>query len=60
MTDVAIVGLGLHPFGRSPSLSGLEQGALPPELPLPMRVPSLKPWNLLLAEAKMQEMPIHL
>lgn len=27
MTDVAIVGLGLHPFGRSPDLSGLEQGA---------------------------------
>ena len=28
MTDVAIVGLGLHPFGRSPALSGLEQGAI--------------------------------
>ena len=26
--DVAIVGVGLHPFGRSPSLSGLEQGAI--------------------------------
>ncbi len=25
--DVAIVGVGLHPFGRSPALSGLEQGA---------------------------------
>ena len=25
--DVAIVGLGLHQFGRSPALSGLEQGA---------------------------------
>jgi acetyl-CoA acetyltransferase len=25
--DVAIVGIGLHPFGRSPALSGLEQGA---------------------------------
>lgn len=25
--DVAIIGLGLHPFGRSPALSGLEQGA---------------------------------
>ena len=25
--DVAIVGLGLYPFGRSPALSGLEQGA---------------------------------
>ncbi|EED35226.1 thiolase [Luminiphilus syltensis NOR5-1B] len=25
--DVAIVGLGLHPFGRSPALTGLEQGA---------------------------------
>lgn len=26
--DVAIIGLGLHPFGRSPTLSGLEQGAI--------------------------------
>ncbi len=26
MTDVAIVGAGIHPFGRHP-LSGLEQGA---------------------------------
>ena len=25
--DVAIVGLGLHPFGRTASMSGLEQGA---------------------------------
>jgi acetyl-CoA acetyltransferase len=25
--DVAIVGLGLHPFGRSPAMTGLEQGA---------------------------------
>ncbi|MEM9313136.1 MAG: thiolase family protein [Pseudomonadota bacterium] len=25
--DVAIVGLGLHPFGRSPTMNGLEQGA---------------------------------
>ena len=25
--DVAIVGLGMHPFGRTPSMSGLEQGA---------------------------------
>ncbi len=25
--DVAIVGLGLHPFGRTPTKSGLEQGA---------------------------------
>jgi acetyl-CoA acetyltransferase len=25
--DVAIIGLGLHPFGRSPTLTGLEQGA---------------------------------
>lgn len=25
--DVAIVGLGLHPFGRTPSMNGLEQGA---------------------------------
>ena len=25
--DVAIVGLGLHPFGRTATMSGLEQGA---------------------------------
>ena len=25
--DVAIVGVGLHPFGRTASMSGLEQGA---------------------------------
>jgi acetyl-CoA acetyltransferase len=25
--DVAIIGIGLHPFGRSPELSGLQQGA---------------------------------
>lgn len=25
--DVAIVGIGIHPFGRSPTMSGLEQGA---------------------------------
>ena len=25
--DVAIVGLGMHPFGRTPSMTGLEQGA---------------------------------
>ena len=25
--DVAIVGLGMHPFGRTPTMSGLEQGA---------------------------------
>ena len=25
--DVAIVGIGIHPFGRTPSRSGLEQGA---------------------------------
>ena len=25
--DVAIVGIGLHPFGRTPSMSGLQQGA---------------------------------
>ncbi|MEM1404884.1 MAG: thiolase family protein [Pseudomonadota bacterium] len=27
MTDVAIVGIGLHNFGRTPNRSGLEQGA---------------------------------
>ena len=25
--DVAIVGIGIHPFGRTPSRSGLQQGA---------------------------------
>ena len=25
--DVAIVGLGMHPFGRTPTMSGLEQAA---------------------------------
>ena len=25
--DVAIVGIGLHPFGRTPSMNGLQQGA---------------------------------
>ena len=25
--DVAIVGIGIHPFGRSPGRSGLQQGA---------------------------------
>ena len=25
--DVAIVGLGMHPFGGTPTMSGLEQGA---------------------------------
>ena len=25
--DVAIVGIGIHPFGRTPGLSGLQQGA---------------------------------
>ena len=27
MSDVVIAGLGLHPFGRHPEKSGLEQGA---------------------------------
>jgi acetyl-CoA acetyltransferase len=27
MSDVYIIGAGIHPFGRSPGLSGLEQGA---------------------------------
>ena len=27
MTDVAIIGVGLHPFGRTPGKSGLQQGA---------------------------------
>jgi len=27
MSDVYIVGIGIHPFGRTPGLSGLEQGA---------------------------------
>ena len=25
--DVAIVGIGIHPFGRTPGRSGLQQGA---------------------------------
>jgi acetyl-CoA C-acetyltransferase len=28
MSDVAIIGIGLHPFGRTASRSGLEQGAV--------------------------------
>ena len=27
MSDVAIIGIGIHPFGRSDGVSGLEQGA---------------------------------
>jgi acetyl-CoA acetyltransferase len=27
MSDVSIIGIGLHPFGRTPQRSGLEQGA---------------------------------
>lgn len=27
MTDVAIIGIGIHPFGRTPERTGLEQGA---------------------------------
>ena len=26
MTDVAIVGIGIHPFGRTDGVSGLQQG----------------------------------
>ena len=26
MTDVGIIGIGIHPFGRTPDLNGLEQG----------------------------------
>lgn len=26
MTDVGIIGIGIHPFGRTPDLSGMEQG----------------------------------
>lgn len=28
MTDVAIVGIGMHPFGRHEGVSGMEQGAM--------------------------------
>lgn len=28
MTDVAIVGIGIHPFGRTDGVTGLEQGAI--------------------------------
>ena len=31
---VAIVGIGIHPFGRTPGLSGLEQGAYAARLAL--------------------------
>ncbi len=34
MTDVAIVGIGIHPFGRTPGVSGLEQGATAARLAL--------------------------
>ena len=27
MTDVAIIGIGIHPFGRTDDKTGLEQGA---------------------------------
>lgn len=30
MTDVAIVGIGMHPFGRTEGVTGREQGADPP------------------------------
>ena len=32
--DVAIVGIGIHPFGRTPSRSGLQQGAFAARLAL--------------------------
>ena len=32
--DVAIVGIGIHPFGRTPSRSGLQQGAYAARLAL--------------------------
>ena len=28
MTDVAIVGIGMHPFGRTEGVSGMEQGVV--------------------------------
>lgn len=28
MTDVAIIGIGIHPFGRTPGVSGAEQGVV--------------------------------
>jgi len=28
MDDVAIVGIGMHPFGRHDGVSGMEQGAI--------------------------------
>jgi acetyl-CoA C-acetyltransferase len=28
MSAVSIIGIGLHPFGRTPNRSGLEQGAI--------------------------------
>jgi len=28
MSDVAIIGIGLHPFGRTPGVSGAQQGAI--------------------------------
>ena len=28
MVEVAIVGVGIHPFGRTPGVSGREQGAV--------------------------------
>ena len=32
--DVAIVGIGIHPFGRTPARSGLQQGAYAARLAL--------------------------
>ena len=28
MTDVCIIGIGIHPFGRTPGLTGLDQGVI--------------------------------
>ena len=57
--DVAIVGLGMHPFGRTPSMSGLEQGAAAAEQRwlTPAQISSA--CSLPLAVAKTAAMPIH-
>ena len=52
MTDVAIVGIGMHPFGRTDGMTGMEQGAVAdssmmaraaarPEMPLPIITTSI-------------------
>ena len=52
--DVAIVGLGMHPFGRTPSMSGLEQGAAAAGQHCDAG-PTLSEWNLPLAAARTAE-----